>query len=37
MKESIEGVIRLQTIAEAQMAGILLFIYNGSVQEVPTS
>ena len=32
MKESNEGVIRLQTITESQMADILQFIYNGSVQ-----
>ena len=32
MKESNEGVIRLQTITESQMADILHFIYSGSVQ-----
>ncbi|XP_020629919.1 kelch-like protein 2 [Orbicella faveolata] len=32
MKESNEGVIRLQTITDSQMADILQFIYNGSVQ-----
>ena len=32
MKESNEGVIRLHTITESQMADILQFIYNGSVQ-----
>ena len=32
MKESNEGVIRLHTITESQMAGILQFIYDGSVQ-----
>ena len=32
MKESNEGVIRLHTITESQMADILQFIYNGSVE-----
>ena len=32
MKESNERVIRLQTITQSQMADILQFIYNGSVQ-----
>ena len=32
MKESNEGVIRLHAISESQMADILQFIYNGSVQ-----
>ena len=32
MKESNEAVIRLPTITESQMADILQFIYNGSVQ-----
>ena len=32
MKESNEGVIRLPTITDSQMADILQFIYNGSVQ-----
>ena len=32
MKESNEGVIRLQTITKSQMADILQFIYNGNVQ-----
>ena len=35
MKESNEGVIRLQTITESQMADIVQFIYNGSVQITP--
>ena len=33
MKESNEGVIRLPTITESQMADILQFIYNGTSQE----
>ena len=32
MKESNEGVIRPPTITDSQMADILQFIYNGSVQ-----
>ena len=32
MKESNEGVIRLPTVTDSQMADILQFIYNGSVQ-----
>ena len=32
MKESNEGVIRLHTITESQMADILRFIYSGSIQ-----
>ena len=32
MKENNEGVIRLHTITESQMADILQFIYNGSVE-----
>jgi len=32
MKESNEGVIRLQTITKSQMANILQYIYDGSVQ-----
>ena len=32
MRESNEGVIRLHTITESQMADILQFIYDGSVQ-----
>ena len=32
MKESNEGVIRLPTVTDSQMADILHFIYNGSVQ-----
>ena len=32
MKESNKGVIRLHTITESQMADILQFIYNGSVE-----
>ena len=31
MKESNEGVIRLHTIAESQMADILRFVYRGSI------
>ena len=34
MKESNEGVIRLATITDSQMADILKFIYNGSVQFI---
>ena len=32
MKESNEGVIRLPKVTDSQMADILQFIYNGSVQ-----
>ena len=32
MKEGNEGVIRLQTITDTQMAEVLQFIYNGTVQ-----
>ena len=32
MKEGNEGVIRLQTITDTQMAEVLQFIYNGNVQ-----
>ena len=32
MKESNKGVIRLEIVSESQMAGILEFIYTGSVQ-----
>ena len=32
MKESNEGVIRLPTVTDSQMADILQFIYNGSIQ-----
>ena len=32
MKENNEGVIRLEIVSESQMADILEFIYNGSVQ-----
>ena len=32
MKENNEGVIRLPTVTDSQMADILKFIYNGSVQ-----